>query len=122
MNEKQDNTRVVLPKEELVIQKPVRNSIKVTPEQLYHLCTENGLIPTGKTEFEKWDCVYDEYESGSRHTEHWYIVLQAPDGNYYGTIYEKSVKDSMGWEECNRHHDCILTQVFPKTITTIIYE
>ena len=27
MNEKQDNTRVVLPKEELVIQKPVRNTI-----------------------------------------------------------------------------------------------
>lgn len=100
----------------------IRKKIKLTPEQFYLLCTEHGYIPEGQTEFVPWTCMEDEYDSGTRHTEIWVITLMAPDGDYYQTSYEKSVKDSMGWDECNAYHDCILTQVFPEEKTIIEYK
>lgn len=100
----------------------VRKKIKLTTDQLRDLVFESGYIPEGSDEFIKFETVENKYDSGTRHTEVWVITVKSPDGEYYQTSYETSVKDSMGWDECNGYHDGILTQVFPHEKTIIEYK
>lgn len=63
-----------------------------------------------------------DYVGSGRHTEHHTLVFQrVSDGKYFKVGYEESVKDSMGWDECN-YGSAEAKEVFPKTIETIIYE
>ena len=63
-----------------------------------------------------------KYSGSSRHTEHHSVVFKRlSDNKYFSLGYETSVKDSMGWEECN-YGSTKATEVFPKVIETTIYE
>ena len=66
--------------------------------------------------------VEDDYDDSGRHTEFHHIVFKrVNDGKFFKVDYETSVKDSMGWEECN-YGDTKATEVFPKEVVTTIYE
>lgn len=63
-----------------------------------------------------------EYEGSGRHTEHHNLVFQVLDTNkFYRVAYEDSVKDAMGWNECNER-DTEAVEVFQKEVKTFIYE
>lgn len=100
----------------------VRKKIKLTSTQLQDLVYESGYIPEGSKEFIMFETVEKKYDSTTRHTEVWTITVRNTEGEYYQTSYETSVKDAMGWNECNAYHDCILTQVFPQEKTIIEYK
>lgn len=64
-----------------------------------------------------------EYSSSGRHTEYWYLIFKRlSDGKFFKVEYEQSVKDSMGWDECNWESETEAIEVFPKTMTITIYE
>ena len=48
-------------------------------------------------------------------------MKRSTDGKFFRVDYETSVKDSMGWGECN-YGDTEITEVFPKETTIITYE
>lgn len=63
-----------------------------------------------------------KYTGSGRHTEYHTLVFQRlSDNKYFKVNYESSVKDSMGWEECN-YGSTEAVKVFPKTIEMVIYE
>jgi hypothetical protein len=63
-----------------------------------------------------------QHEGGGRHTESYSLVFKRlSDNKYFRIGYETSVKDSMGWTECN-YGSTEATEVFPKVIEIIIYE
>ncbi len=63
-----------------------------------------------------------EYEGSGRHTEHHCLVFQNLDNSkFYRVAYDTSVKDSMGWEECNYGKGEAI-EVFQKEVTKFIYE
>lgn len=63
-----------------------------------------------------------KHVGSGRHTESYFLVFKRiSDGKFFGLNYETSVKDSMGWEECN-YGSTKAREVFPKIIETIIYE
>lgn len=49
------------------------------------------------------------------------IFKRVSDGKFFKINYENSVKDSMGWGECN-YGDTIAIEVFPETQTITIYK
>ena len=56
-----------------------------------------------------------------RHTEVYELIFKRlSDNKYFNVEYETSVKDSMGWEECN-YGDTEAVEVFPKKVTKFIY-
>lgn len=62
------------------------------------------------------------YDGSSRHTEaHHKILKRISDGKYFRVHYETSVKDSMGWEECNSGNT-VVTEVFPESKTITVYK
>ena len=62
-----------------------------------------------------------KHEGGGRHTESYSLVFKRlSDNKYFRIGYKTSVKDSMGWEECN-YGSTEAAEVFPKVIETIIY-
>lgn len=63
-----------------------------------------------------------KYTGSGRHTEHHNVVFKRlSDGKFFKLNYETSVKDHMGWEECN-WGSTEAKEVFPKVIETIIYQ
>jgi hypothetical protein len=63
-----------------------------------------------------------KFTGSGKHTEHHKLVFQRlSDEKYFEVDYESSVKDSMGWDECN-YGSTEAKEVFPKTIETTIYE
>ncbi len=93
-----------------------REKIELTYEQHRDICTEEYC-----EEFEI-KVVEREYEGSSRHTEQHSLVFQRlNDNKYFRVGYETSVKDSMGWYECNdgMYHSAV--EVFPEVITKTIY-
>ena len=62
------------------------------------------------------------YDGSRRHSEdHHLIFKRVSDGKFFKIEYATSVKDEMGWNECN-WGDTNAIEVFPKEVTTIIYE
>jgi len=96
-----------------------REKIKITNQQWRDLVWENCLKIDGveipiKT-------ISEEYDGSRRHTEdHHNIFQRLSDGKFFRINYETSVKDEMGWEECN-YGDTEATEVFPEEKTIIIY-
>jgi hypothetical protein len=98
----------------------IREKLSLTYEEHMNLCSEdflqiNGIeIPI--------DVVSKKYGSGGRHQEYWDMIFErTSDHVFFEVSYSTSVKDSMGWEECNSYGDFEATQVFPKEVTTIIF-
>jgi hypothetical protein len=99
----------------------IRKEIKLNSEQHCDLCSEEYLEIDGKEV--SITIVENKYSSGTRHTEIWEMIFKLNESDEYYLIgYEKSVKDSMGWDECNWASTYTAKQVFPKKVETIIYE
>ncbi len=94
--------------------------IKLTNKQWQNIVWENYIEVNGvEIEFEE---IQDNYEGSRRHTEkHHKILKRISDGKFFRVDYESSVKESMGWEECN-YGDTKAIEVFPKETITIKYE
>lgn len=97
-----------------------RETLKLTNDQWRDLVVENYLEING--EEVEIDIVAEEYDGSGRHTEYHHIIFErVSDGKFFKVGYKTSVKDSMGWTECN-YGDTEATEVFPKQVTTTIYE
>ena len=97
-----------------------REKIELTEQQHSDLCMEEYLELNG----DKIDIqiVENEYTSSGRHQEYHTLVFKIiSTGKYYRTDYSNSVKDSMGWSDCN-HGPYEAHEVFPETITKTIYK
>lgn len=96
-----------------------REKIKLTNDQWYSLVYENYIEIEGvEIEFEE---IEDNYDGSGRHTEdHHKILKRKSDEKYFKLDYETSVKDEMGWDECNSG-DTEAVEVFPHSVTIIEY-
>jgi hypothetical protein len=97
-----------------------REVIKLTNEQWCDIVFENYIKVNGeKIEFEE---IQDNYDGSRRHTEdHHKILKRVSDGKFFKVDYETSVKDEMGWNECNEG-ETEADEVFPEQVTTTIYK
>ena len=97
-----------------------REKIKLTNSQWRDLVWENYLEIDGKEiEFEE---IQENYDGSRRHTEDHHKILQrVSDKKFFRLDYETSVKDEMGWDECN-YGETEAIEVFPETITTVVYK
>lgn len=96
-----------------------REKVELTNDQWKSLVHENYLEIDGKEiDFSE---IEDNYDGSRRHTEdHHKILKRLSDGKYFKLDYEDSVKDEMGWCECN-YGDTIMTEVFPEIVTITKY-
>lgn len=96
-----------------------REVIKLNNEQWCDLAHEDYLQINGvEIPIEIKD---RKHVGGGRHTESYSLVFKRlSDGKYFGLGYETSVKDSMGWQECN-YGATEAREVFPQVVETIIY-
>lgn len=94
--------------------------IKLTDTQWRDLVQEEYLqIDDTEVEIKVVEVGYD---GSGRHTEQHHLIFQrVSDGKYFRVNYETSVKDSMGWNECN-YGNGKAVEVFPETITIITYK
>lgn len=98
-----------------------REKIKLTNQQWNYLAMESYLEDENGDEIEIEE-IERNYEDTGRHTEHHHLIFKRlSDNKYFKVKYETSVKDSMGWEECN-YGNTEAVEVFPIEITKIIYE
>lgn len=97
-----------------------REKIKLTNRQWRDLVHENYIEVDGViVDFTEIDDIYD---GSRRHTEDHHKILQRDsDKKFFRIDYENSVKDGMGWCDCN-FGNTVAVEVFPKEVTTIIYE
>ena len=98
--------------------KKIKEIIKLTSNELRDLVYEEYLKVN--EESIPIEVVENEYDDSGRHQEYHHIVFKRlSDGKYFWVNYSTSTQDSMGWDECN--YDFEVTEVFPETVTTIIY-
>ena len=97
-----------------------RESIKLTNNQWCDLVWELYLkIDDIEIPVKEIDRIYND---SRRHTEeHTLIFQRLIDNKYFSIDYETSVKDEMGWEECN-YGSSEATEVFPVEKTIISFE
>lgn len=97
-----------------------RELIKLNNQQWCSLVWENYLNIDGKEiEFEE---IEEVYLGSRRHTEeHYKILKRLSDEKFFRVDYETSVKDEMGWQECN-YGSTEIHEVFPETVTKIVYK
>jgi len=70
---------------------------------------------------EDWNEIHSEVDGHWRHgTEHTGVFQRVSDGKFFRMDWRDSCKDSMGFTDMN--YGCTAKQVFPKEVTTIIYE
>lgn len=97
-----------------------REKIKLTNSQWSDVVWEDYLEIDGENV--PIEEVEIGYEGSGRHTErHYKIFRRLSDNKYFRVDYETSVKDAMGWEECN-YGDTEAIEVFPQEETVIIYK
>lgn len=95
-----------------------REKIKLTNDQWRDLIYECYLEQDGKKI--KFKEIQDNYDGSRRHTEeHHKILKRISDDKFFKINYENSIKDEMGWEECN-YGDTEAIEVF-EMIKTITY-
>lgn len=98
-----------------------REKIKLTNEAWENLVNEEYLEDDEGNEIEI-EIIKDNYDSTGRHTEHHHLIFKRlSDDVYFKVKYEVSVKDSMGWEECN-YGDTEAIEVFPYLVTITKYK
>lgn len=102
-----------------------REILKLTSEELRDLVFENAYgynEADNNFEFE-FEEMSHKITGNSRHTQFEEKVLKRlSDGKFFLAAYETSVKDAMGWYECNCDSLYDVTEVFPKIITKTIYK
>lgn len=97
-----------------------REKIKLTNERWEYLVWEQCLEIDGEDIEIK--VVETGYDGSRRHTENHHLVFQRiSDGKFFRVNYETSVKDEMGWNECN-YGDTVAFEVFPETQTITIFK
>ena len=97
-----------------------RETIVLTATQHEDLCSE-GFLEIDGNEI-PIEIISDKYSNSGRHQEYWDIVIKRlSDGKFFTISYSKSVKDSMGWDDCN-YGVFNATEVFPESIVTVIYK
>lgn len=85
--------------------------IKLTNEQHQTVCTEEYYEDEHGVGHQ-FTRIKKQHAGSGRHQEYWEIVLQRnSDKKYFGAGYSDSVKDSMGWRECNEYGDHELTEL-----------
>jgi len=94
--------------------------LKISSEKLRDLVYENYLvIDDVELDIKEVDSSYD---GSGRHTEYHSKVFYIKDTDqYFQVSYEESVKDEMGWFECN-YGEAELTEVEPYTETITKYK
>jgi hypothetical protein len=97
-----------------------REIIKLTSDQVRDIVFENYLeindvdIPI--------EGIETKYIKSGRHQEyHTKVFQRLTDKKYFIVNYSTSVKDNMGWEECN-YGPFKATEVFPEVISKTIYK
>lgn len=97
-----------------------REKIKLTNSQWENIVNENYLEINGEEIPIKQ--VQNNYDGSGRHTEMHHIIFQRLfDNKYFRVDFETSVKDTMGWKECN-YGGTEAIEVFPQEETVIIYK
>ena len=104
-----------------------RETIELTNKQYSDLIYENayfeGEYVEGDTEWIYFELVKHTIVDYSRHASNNESVLRRKsDGKYFLAEYQDSIKETMGWEECQYEDHYTIGEVFPRTIETIIYE
>jgi hypothetical protein len=98
-----------------------REIIKLTPTQHQDICLENYYEVNGKEIPIK--ILEEGYDGSGRHTEeHFVIFKRLSDKKCFRVDYETSVKDEMGWMECNWQKEFDALEVFPTEKKVTIYE
>jgi hypothetical protein len=88
-----------------------REKLILTSEELCDLVRANFYKDDTFTEIET------THDGGGRHEEYFDIVLQRDkDEKYFRASYSTSVKDTMGWFECNSSDKNEVVEVFPETV------
>lgn len=97
-----------------------REKIKLSNDQWRSLVYECYLEQDGQEiEFEE---IQNNYDGSRRHTEDHHVILKrVSDGKYFKLSYENSVKDEMGWTECN-YGDTEAIEVFPEVTEIILFK
>lgn len=96
-----------------------RDKIKLTNPQWRALVQENYLEIDG-VEIDIIE-IQNNYDDSGRHTEYHHMIFKREsDAKYFRINYEISVKDEMGWTECN-YGTTEATQVFPEVVEIINY-
>jgi hypothetical protein len=113
--------------EKTIIEPVTREEIRLTNEQFKSLIHEHtyygGEYTEEKTKWIMFELVKHSILSHSRHTAHNESVFKrTSDGKFFVAQYEDSVEEMMDWEECQWDSHYNITEVFPKTIETIVYE
>lgn len=98
-----------------------RDVIKLSYSQHRDLCDEEFLMVDEKEI--PVEVVQRKYDFSSRHTEHHHLIFKTvADSKFYKVSYQTSVKDSMGWYECNHGLDYDAVEVFPENVTVTVYK
>jgi len=91
-----------------------REVIELTDEEHEEICQGDS---------KDYIVLQDNYVGTGRHTErHRVIVRREHTTKYYEVRYETSVKDEMGWRDCNEAVDKKLLQVFPREEVITVFE
>lgn len=94
--------------------------IVLTSESARDLVFEDYLVIDGEEVPIKE--VEDVYESSGRHQEYHSKVFEVlSTGKFYRIGYSVSVKDSMGWDECN-YGPFEAVEVHPEQVTKTVYK
>jgi hypothetical protein len=110
-----------------IIEPVAREKIRLTNKQYSDLIYENayyeGEYVEGETEWIQFDLVTHRVVGHGRHVANNESVFKRKsDGKYFLAEYQDSVKEMMGWDECQWDTHYEINEVFPKTIETIVYE
>jgi len=98
-----------------------RETIKLNAQQHSDICNESFLEIDGNEIAIKE--VKTNHLDTRRHTELYEMIFKREsDNKFFKVLYETSIKDSMGWDDCNFGDSFEAVEVFPKVIETTIYE
>lgn len=101
--------------------KRTRETITIPSMALRDLVYEDFLVINGKNI--PVEEIRNEYDSTGRHQEYWTkIFKRLKDNKYFSISYSNSVKDTMGWFECNIADEYEAQEVFPETVSKVIYK
>lgn len=90
-----------------------REEIKISAEDLRDIVYDDH---------EDWQEVESSVDGHWRHgTEHTGVFRRLVDGKFFRMDWRDSVKDECGWSDMN-FGTFTFKEVFPKEVTTIIYE
>ena len=98
-----------------------REVIKIPESKWCDLVHELYLTDDNGEEIEIEE-IERSYRGSGRHTEHHSLIFKrVTDNKFFKVRYESSVKDSMGWDECNCG-DTEAIQVFPEEKVIVVYK